>query len=217
VRAPSFSTMRVCLAWLLAFGVILLSACSVVPPKATQRFDQGVLTLAREGGRCEVTINGVLTQDAIRKLRLVLDAMDTQNCARPVARLQIEDGGLNSAITVGSMLRNRRFDTVIDAHHGCRTACLLVFASGIERVAPITLNNAGFTALAGETPSGALVCINPPTREQSSAVRRYMQAMLDSGATEAVLTELTAARCEAPRDLSAETLRTLGLATVVRG
>lgn len=183
------------------------------PRAITEAFDQGVFVVARDGVRCELTISGILTQDAIRKLWLVLDDMEDPRCALRVARLNIDGGNINVVITVGSMLRNRGFDTRIDVQPVCQTACLLVFASGVERVAPFTSGNVGFSALTGETNSGTPTCINQPSRRQLLEVGRYLQAMLDPAAVEGVLAELRLARCHEPRLLSAEMLQALGLAT----
>ncbi len=217
-----FRSCFCCRVILPLLAVAVLAACSrseLEDPRrvTTEAFDGGTFTLYRVDGRCELVTRGEVTQDAVRKLRLILEVLESQACDRRLARLQIDDGSLNAAISMGSMLRNRRFDTLMDPDQACHTACLLVFASGLERAVPASVRNVGFRALANTASSGQRICSDKPTRTQLFTVGRYFMAMLDPAHVQPVLEQLMSVGCADRTTLSAERLKSLGLATVIRG
>ena len=205
--------------WLVvAVCVVFLSACAVAPPDRPrvvmkQAFDGGVWQLERSAGVCQLRLTGEVGEDAIRKLRAVLDDAERARCVPQAVRLEGVDGPINSAISLGSMFRNRQMNTVIESTAPCRTTCLLLFVAGRDRSVPNEPRQLGFNALTGEGVGGALSCQAPPSRNQMITLGRYVHAMLERPASGQVLEWIASASCERMLAVSADALRQAGVAT----
>lgn len=206
--------MQYPLPWHLAGTVVLsllVAACGTpsAPP------ERGDMQAAQRGKDCELTVQGVLEPSAVTALTLASDNLAKRSCRSKWAVLDIADGSVGTAFTVGSMLRNRGFNTRIKPGSTCLTTCLLVFAAGKEREIPggPTAPRLGFSQIRPDDDFGAVSCQTELDNRQTLQIARYLRAMLPALTADYMLQEIRRTDCRGVRELSAGDAVTSGLAT----
>ncbi|MCC4115862.1 hypothetical protein LLG90_10925 [Aromatoleum toluclasticum] len=199
---------------------LVVAACGVAPtvePKADAKADHftyqgGDVATAQRGTDCELALRGALTPAAVSSLRLASDALAKRSCQGKTVVLDLADGSVGAAITVGSMLRNRGFDTRIASGSTCHTLCLLVFAAGTRReIAPNA--RLGFSQIPPDEDFGRANCDTELDNRQMLNLARYLRAMLPGLTADYMLQQIRATDCRSVRPLPASDAITAGLAT----
>ncbi|WP_128106540.1 hypothetical protein [Azoarcus sp. DN11] len=204
---------------------LLVSACGVAPTAPTastaeregERFAYrgGEVAVAPRGDNCELTLRGTLAPAAVSSLTLAHEALSKRSCRSKWVVLDIADGSVGAAITVGSMLRNRGYNTRIAPGSACHTPCLLVFAAGAEREIPAGAPSArlGFSQIPPDEDFGKTGCETELDNRQLLNLARYLRAMLPGTSADYMLQRIRATDCRSVRELPAREAVTAGLAT----
>ncbi|AKU10917.1 hypothetical protein AzCIB_1012 [Azoarcus sp. CIB] len=197
---------------------LVVAACGVAPTVERDAkaehfpYQGGEVAATQRGADCELTLRGTLTPAAVSALRLASDALAKRSCQGKTVVLDLADGSVGAAITVGSMLRNRGFDTRIAAGSTCHTPCLLVFAAGTRReIAPNA--RLGFTQIPPDEDFGRTNCETELDNRQMLNLARYLRAMLPTLTADYMLQQIRATDCRNVRALPASDAVTAGLAT----
>lgn len=218
---------------------LLLGACTTLPypppappqkvvaPPSPVRPATGWTQLDYDGGRirldtrtspCELTLEGHVHAETVRRLLpLLQNAEEGAHCAEKRAVLQVQDGLIGDAITIGAMLRNRRYHTEVATGMRCTTPCLLIFAAGQTRTMP------------DDRPTELIVTPLPPdqdfdrdacqpewSRGQQLTITRYLKAMLPPSTATTVYHQMLGASCRHMARYGASEAVAMGLATVIR-
>lgn len=199
---------------------LLVAACGVAPtvePGADAKAEHfawkgGNVAAAQRGADCELALRGTLTPEAVSSLRLASDALAKRSCRGKTVTLDLADGSVGAAITVGSMLRNRGFNTRIAPGSTCHTLCLLVFAAGTQREIG-TNARLGFSQIPPDEDFGRASCETELDNRQMLNLARYLRAMLPTLTADYMLQQIRATDCRNVRALPASDAVTAGLAT----
>lgn len=200
-------------------AVALLAACSS-PPQPQDAGREGVarIELDRRAGVCELSLSGEIDQNAVNRLSQSLARLEQQSCRERWMVLNAPSGQIGAAVTMGSMLRNRNFNTRVAPGSECLTACVLVFAAGRERVLGSNppLARLGISRVPPDADFGTSRCEAEISRAQALTLTRYLRAMLPANTAEAVFHVMAQADCRAhlywrPADVVGN-----GLVTAVR-
>ncbi|NIC41791.1 hypothetical protein [Aquabacterium sp. A08] len=224
--------MRLSLALCAALAV--LAGCATRPPPdsatrpaATVAPAGGVNTHHYEGGRlvtdtrtaaCTIALHGEIHAGTVRRMPAALQDLDTPRCTHKRLVLDAGPALLGDAITLGAMLRNRGYDTQVQAGSACPTACLMVFAAGTQRVLPEapTAARIAFSQIPSDHDFGHQSCQSEPSRGQQLTVTRYLRAMLPGPTATAVYQKLLAADCRTVDTYGPAQALAMGLATATR-
>ncbi|MBW7861377.1 MAG: hypothetical protein KJZ96_04115 [Rhodocyclaceae bacterium] len=179
------------------------------------RYEGGSLALNIDRGLCEITLRGEINPAMVRQLSHVLTGIEKSDCHRKRLTLHSSHGVVNSAITVGAMLRNRDFDTRIADGSVCQTPCALVFLSGRERLfatgslpARIALH-----PIPPDRDFSANACRSELTRNQALTLSRYLRAMLPDRVATATFNKIGSADCRRIEMIGVQEAMALGIAT----
>lgn len=176
----------------------LLAACAS-PPKPAAPTNDGVarIELERRAGNCEISLTGDIDQNAVNRLSQSLSRLEQQTCSERWMVLNAPSGQIGAAVTMGSMLRNRNFNTRIAPGSECLTSCVLVFAAGRERVLGSNppLARLGISRVPPDADFGTDRCEAEISRGQALTLTRYLRAMLPSPTAEAVFQVMAQADC----------------------
>lgn len=187
---------------------------ATVPPTAAWTrlaYDGGEIAWRHDGSACRLHWRGAIHGAAVGRLRQALEALPSTACRQRVAELEGLDGVLNDAITAGSMLRNRGWDTMLVGSTPCPTPCWLVLAGGVRRAMP----DGGSLLLTPLPPDADFArgpCGGEPSRAQQLTLIRYLGAMLPDPTASALHRMVVTADCRHPARLTAGQARALGLA-----
>lgn len=199
---------------------LLVSACGVAPTSVEREAERfayrgGEIALAQRGDHCELTLRGTLAPAAVSSLTLAHEALSKRSCRSKRVVLDITDGSVGTAITVGSMLRNRSYNTRIAPGSACHTPCLLVFAGGVERELPAGTPAArlGFSQIPPDEDFGKAGCETELDNRQLLNLARYLRAMLPGPPADYMLQKIRATDCRGVRELAAPDAVAAGLAT----
>jgi len=189
-----------------------------IPPPtglSTLPFEGGRLLLDTRSAACSITLQGEIHEGTVRRLHTGLQQLQGARCSSRRLLLEATAGKLGSAITIGSMLRNRQFDTQVQPGRTCDTPCLLVFAAGTQRVLPLLPQPAllAFTPLPPDLDFGPRTCHSQPNAAQKLTLARYLNAMLPEPGSSNVLRQIMAADCNGPTRIGAQQTLAMGLAT----
>lgn len=206
-----------------ASSAVLLAAC-VSGPYERERdrsrgeeyaYRGGVVTVTEQRGECELAITGEINQPALASLRLAADDVGTRRCRDRWVVLDIPDGQIGAAITAGSMLRNRHFNTRLPAGANCYTACMLVFAAGEARELSrgLPAPRMGFSRLPPDDDFGRGECDERLSNRQTQNLARYLRAMLPNRTADFMLDEIRATNCRDVRELRPRDAAAMGLVT----
>lgn len=206
----------------LAATLALLAgtSCSTPTPDrsdASQRFPfrGGEIALTRQGTDCRLSLKGEINPTTVSALTLANNALIERVCDRRTLALDVHDGQVGAAITIGSMLRNRNIDTQVPPGSTCQTACLLVFAAGTQRelargTSPARL---GFSQIPPDEDFGQTTCYTELSNRQLLNLARYLKTMLPRSAADYVLDEIRSTDCRGVREVPAHKALSSGLAT----
>ncbi|TSE28961.1 hypothetical protein Tther_01762 [Tepidimonas thermarum] len=192
------------------------AAAQPAPPQPGGRYDGGTLAWTVSADqRCQLHWQGTIHAGAVAPLRQALDAAQALTCAQRLLVLDGVDGTLGDAVTIGAMVRNRRWDTALAPGSVCRTPCWLVFAAGERRHAPERPAPAQvvFSPVPPDADFGHQTCTRELTRAQQLTLTRYLRAMLPLPTATTLLQKLQAADCRPPDAYGPVPLRLIGLAT----
>ncbi|NMF87681.1 hypothetical protein [Aromatoleum petrolei] len=215
--------MRIRFPWHLLAAVatgLVVAACGVAPtvePGADAKAEHfvykgGNVAATQRGAECELTLRGTLTPEAVSALRLASDALAKRSCRGKAVTLDVADGSVGAAITVGSMLRNRGFNTRVAPGSTCHTLCLLVFVAGSQREVG-TNARLGFSQIPPDEDFGRANCDTELDNRQMLNLARYLRAMLPGLTADYMLQQIRATDCRSVRPLPASDAVTAGLAT----
>lgn len=220
---------RTAAATALALLLALLAACSSAPPappaeparaappaaRQAYPYEGGRIETDTRGGACVLTLMGQWNAAASRRLIGALQVIEAAGCRSKQALLQIDGGVVNEAITAGSSLRNRGYDTRLPADARCGTACLMVFAAGRERLMAAGDRPArvGFEQLPPDQDFGRGSCETELNRAQELTLTRYLRAVLPAASASAVYQKLIEADCRSVAYYGPAESRAIGLAT----
>lgn len=181
-------------------------------------FEGGSLVADTRTAACTLTLTGEIHAGTVRRMTAALQDLDTPRCGHKRMVLNVTAGLLGDAITLGAMLRNRGFDTQVQAGSTCHTPCLLVFAAGNQRVlpeAPVPARLA-FSPIPPDADFGHQSCQSEPSRGQQLTLTRYLRAMLPGPTATAVYQKLLAADCQHTDSYGPTEALAMGLATATR-
>lgn len=180
-------------------------------------FDGGDIVTEIRRSDCQISLHGPIHEESVRRLGQALGDASFARCHRRRLVLDVNDGSLGDAITMGSMLKNRGFLTAMQPGSVCTTPCLLVFAAGRERVIPDTPGTQlAFTQIPPDQDFGRNRCRTELTPGQSLTLARYIRAMLPEPTATAVYQKLSTATCSNISRYGAQEAMALGLATGTR-
>ena len=164
---------------------------------------------------CRITLSGAIHEDTVRRMHGAMQHIEAARCTQRLLQLETGAAQVGSAITLGAMLRNRRFDTLVPAGRVCDTPCLLVFAAGIQRTLAHGAQPAqlAITQLPPDADFGQRGCRSEPNAAQQLTLARYLNAMLPEPTSSTVLRQVLAADCNGSARLGPEQALALGLAT----
>ncbi len=215
---------------LVLVSLIILSGCAAVPDGSSKpqvpdrsatdssqllRFDAGQLELQAQAGLCRLRWRGELQSDAVQSLGEALRALETRSCTRKTLALDLQGGDIGPAATLGSMLKNRQFDTELLANSHCHTPCMMVFAAGRQRQVP-DASQAARLLLTQPRPDqdfGQTTCATELSLGQQLLLTRYLRAMLPLSTATALYQKIGQATCRSHDTLGATEALALGLAT----
>lgn len=229
-------TRRSANAWGRAGAVVALAAtlwlggCASPPAEPptsrtvgqVQTYAEGRLSLQTPppagDGVCRWQLNGSITAGALQAFHALWAQAQKAGCARSRIALDTDGGTVADAVTLGSMLKNRGFDTELPPGAGCLTACALVFAAGRERVLSDGAEPAriGLQRLPPDLDFDRGRCDTEASRGQQLILARYLRAMLPEPAAGRLYQRIMAADCQAVTDLPAAEAVAMGLATALR-
>ncbi|WP_250959842.1 hypothetical protein [Serpentinimonas maccroryi] len=191
------------------------AAAAAPPGLSTLPFEGGHLLLDTRSPACTITLQGQIHEGTVRRLHTGLQQLQGARCSSRRMLLDASAGELGSAITIGSMLRNRQFDTKVQPGRTCDTPCLLVFAAGTQRVLPLLPQPAllAFTPLPPDQDFAPRTCHSQPHAAQQLTLARYLNAMLPEPSSSNVLRQILAADCNGPARIGAQQALAMGLAT----
>ena len=179
------------------------------------------LEVDRRNGNCHIRLTGALTDDTGHDLRYVMSALEKTNCRskRVLIELQsgLQSGSVGSAITVGSIIKNRGYDTQLQAGTTCLTPCMLVFSSGRQRLMlnAVPPTRIGFSQIPPDADFGRGVCETELLAPQAQTLIRYLRAMLPVATANTVFQKLSTANCRSTEYLGQPEAEALGLANVL--
>lgn len=213
-------TTRVRVTLAITLAGLLLAACGSTPNRsaAVGNTADAAVRLQRQADRCELTLSGEIDQVAVQQVTRALDQMASQRCEQRWLVLQANQGQIGAAVTVGSMLRNRNFNTRLAPGTDCLTACVLVFAAGRERVlgtdAPMA--RLGISRIPPDADDANPRCEAEVGRAQAQTLGRYLRAMLPGATADAVFHVMVQADCRAPLYWRPADVVNNGLVTALR-
>ncbi len=215
---------------LWALAAALVAGCASSPPEApsapatpagrvqTHTYDGGRLITDTRTAACTIALHGELHAGTVRRMTSALQDLDQPGCTSKRLVLNAGPALLGDAITLGAMLRNRGYDTQVQAGATCHTPCLMVFAAGTQRVLPESPTPAriAFSQIPPDHDFGHQTCQSEPSRAQQLTVTRYLRAMLPGPTATAVYQKLLAADCRRHDTYGPAEALAMGLATATR-
>lgn len=216
-----------------AAALVWLAGCSTPLPPAgapaaepaggrraatSYTFDGGRIEVATSGQACQVTLTGEIHDATVRRMDQAMQQVAQARCQEKWLVLNVSNGLLGDAITLGSMARNRGYDTQIQAGTTCNTPCLLAFAAGRTRIMPASPAPAriAFSQIPPDQDFGRTVCETELSRAQQLTLTRYLRAMLPSNTATTVFQKLQAATCRNTDVYGPDQALVIGLATGTR-
>lgn len=209
--------------------LLVLGGCSTpktAPPpepdakttSAATPSERSDIELDQRAGLCHVLLRGNLDEYTARRLRQTMSEIDLTACRSKRVLIDLQGGLVGSALSVGAIIKNRGFDTQIQPGTVCLTPCLLVFASGRERIMlpSVPPTRIGLSQIPRDEDFGHRVCATELTAPQALTLTRYLRAMLPLATANTVMQKLLAATCDRTEYLDAAAAQSLGLTTVVR-
>lgn len=184
----------------------------------THVYEGGTLVTDTRSAACSIALNGEIHAGTVRRMGLALQDLERARCTSKRLVLNAGPALLGDAVTLGAMLRNRGFDTQVQAGTRCETACLLVFAAGTQRVLPEHPRPAQllFSRIPPDHDFGHQTCKSEPSRGQQLTLTRYLRAMLPEPTATAVYHKLLAADCRTTDAYGSAEALAMGLATATR-
>ena len=190
------------------------------PSRGTQThaYEGGTLVTDTRTAACTLTLNGEIHAGTVRRMGPALQDLERASCTSKRTVLNAGPALLGDAVTLGAMLRNRGFETQVQAGTRCETPCLLVFAAGTQRVLPDQPRPAQvvFSRIPPDQDFGHQTCKSEPSRAQQLTLTRYLRAMLPEPTATAVYQKLLAADCRTADAYGTAEALAMGLATAVR-
>lgn len=157
-------------------------------------YSGGSLLVSRSGANCQIRIEGEINGNTGTRLHAAFAELDKSPCRDKAVVLAVNHGEVGSAITVGSMLRNRDFRTRVAAGSACLTPCWLVFVGGVERgMEPGA--RLGFSQVPPDEDPGRRRCETELSRGQALTLTRYLRAMLPPAPASALFQRVAVADC----------------------
>lgn len=181
-------------------------------------FDGGRIEVATSAQACQVTLIGEIHDATVRRMDQAMQQVAQARCQEKWLVLNVSNGLLGDAITLGSMARNRGYDTQVQAGSTCNTPCLLAFAAGRTRIMPASPAPAriAFSQVPPDQDFGRTVCETELSRVQQLTLTRYLRAMLPSNTATTVYQKIQAATCRSTDVYGPDQAVVIGLATGTR-
>lgn len=198
---------------------LLLLACASTPrPERAAPDGVARIELERHAGVCTLNLSGEIDQNAVNRLSQQLARLEQQSCRERWMVLDAPNGQVGAAVTMGSMLRNRNFNTRVAPGSECLTSCVLVFAAGRERVlgSNAPLARLGISRVPADADFGAGRCEADISRAQALTLTRYLRAMLPPQTAEAVFHAMAQTDCRTHRFWRPAEVVGIGLVTELR-
>ena len=216
---------------------LLLLGCAAGPPARSPAQPQPIaaqpnssvvdaqlpLDVDRRNGNCHIRLTGTLTDDTAHDLRYVMSVLEKTICRSKRVLIDLQGGlqsgqssnTIGSAITIGSIIKNRGYDTQLPPGTTCLTPCMLVFSAGHRRLMLNALppTRIGFSQLPPDADFGRGVCETELLAPQAQTLIRYLRAMLPITTANTVFQKLSAANCRSTDYLGPAEAEALGLAT----
>ncbi len=220
----------VCTRYLASTLLLALLGCATPTPPETQtsptprstpattRYERVEIQVNRQAGQCHVQLTGQLDEYTARSLRQTMNELASQDCRSKRVVIALQGGQVGSALTVGAIIKNRAFDTQVQAGTSCLTPCLLVFAAGRERIMlpSVPPTRLGFSQIPPDADFGRGICETELNAAQAQTLTRYLRAMLPLPVANTVMKKLATATCNNTEYLNPAEALALGLATTVR-
>lgn len=213
-------------------GLLALAGCATSPPPAGPgarapavpggsdapvllRFDNSRLELQIQGQTCKLQWRGEFPSNAVALMNQALYEMEHHRCQRKIMALDLQGGDIGPAITLGSMLKNRQFNTELLPGSYCHTPCVLVLAAGRQRLLPESIPPARLllSQVRPDLDFGQATCATELSPGQQLTLLRYLRAMLPLPTATALYEKIRQATCRSHETLGAPEALTLGLAT----
>lgn len=206
---------------------LLLAGCAGSPPTQAPAAPTSVTTRSstpvderlplevdRRNGNCHIRLTGALTDDTAHDLRYVMSALEKTNCRSKRVMVDLQSGLIGSAITVGSIIKNRGYDTQLPPGTTCLTPCVLVFAAGRQRLMlnAVPPTRIGFSQIPPDADFGRGVCETELLASQTQTLIRYLRSMLPVTTANTVFQKLSSANCRSTEHIGQSEAEALGLA-----
>ncbi len=211
----------------LPLALLVLAGCAGSPPAQAPAaptpqarasapvVERLPLDVDRRNGNCHIRLTGALTDDTAHDLRYVMTTLDKTSCRSKRVLIDLQSGLIGSAITVGSIVKNRGYDTQLPPGTTCLTPCMLVFAAGRQRLIlnAVPPTRIGFSQIPPDADFGRGVCETELLAPQAQTLIRYLRAMLPVTTANTVFQKLSTANCRSTEYLGPVEAEALGLAT----
>lgn len=127
--------MKYLLYFSIATIVIFLSGCISIPEKTSQlRYSDGKISTNIDSGKCNISIDGDITEDLPSFISTQINDLKNQNCLQKTLIINSRGGISSAAQKIGQLVRLNNFDTAIRYENQCSSACGLIFISGVNRI-----------------------------------------------------------------------------------
>jgi hypothetical protein len=214
--------------YLKTLPIALLLGCASAPPAQppapptqitalpSTRVDERLpLEVDRRNGNCHIRLTDQLNDETAHDLRYVMSALEKTNCRSKRVLIGPQSGSIGSAITIGSIIKNRGYNTQLQTGVICLTPCMLVFAAGRQRLMLDALppTRIGFSQIPPDADFGRGVCETELLAPQAQILIRYLRAMLPLTTANTVFQKLATATCRSTEYLGQSEAEALGLAT----
>lgn len=182
--------MKYFLNFFIATIVIFLGGCISIPEKTSlSQYSDGKINMTIDNGKCNISINGDITEDLPIYIATKINDLKNQNCLQKTLIINSRGGLSSAAQKIGQLVRLNNFDTAIRYENQCSSACGLIFISGVNRIIwkpnflHINQPRIGFHAPASKNDGACMHInrINQDARVKAVVINifKYAESMLD--------------------------------------
>ena len=87
-----------------------------------------------DSGRCTIFIKGVIVPNLMPEFEKAVVQLQDYDCNEKIVNLNSGGGNTRIAMSVGNLIRNNNYSTVVSMGSHCSSACIRIFVAGTERI-----------------------------------------------------------------------------------
>jgi hypothetical protein len=91
-----------------------------------------------DSGRCTIFIKGTIIPKLTPEFEKAVEQLQDYDCNEKTVNLNSGGGNVFTAMTIGNLIRNNNYSTVISLGSHCSSACIRIFIAGTERIIEIS-------------------------------------------------------------------------------